>query len=75
MENTRKKTNRFIRTDIDKMRELKNEGLKFGAVVKENGAKTYLFNSDKYRKEIVELIKMYWGKHSLLALLLGEMKK
>jgi len=35
---------------------------------------TYLFNSDKYCKEIVELIKMYWGKHSFLALLLGEMK-
>ncbi len=35
---------------------------------------SYLFNSEKYQKHISELIRMYWGKHSLLALILGEMK-
>lgn len=33
-----------------------------------------LFKSDKYSRYIVELIDMYWGKHSLLAILLGEIK-
>ncbi len=35
---------------------------------------SYLFDSEKYQRYIVELISMYWGKHSLLALILGEMK-
>lgn len=35
---------------------------------------SYLFNYDKYSKQIVELVNMYWGKHTLLALILGEMK-
>lgn len=35
---------------------------------------SFLFNSEKYISHIGELINMYWGKHSLLALILGEMK-
>jgi len=35
---------------------------------------SYLFKSDKYSNQIVELVNMYWGKHTLLALILGEMK-
>ncbi len=35
---------------------------------------SYMFSSDKYSKQIIELIDMYWGKHCLLALLLGEIK-
>lgn len=35
----------------------------------------YLFKDKKYENDIMELSEMYWGKHSFLALILGEIKE
>ena len=35
----------------------------------------YLFKDNKYENDIMELSEMYWGKHSFLALILGEIKE